>query len=288
MKKEIKITKLVFIALGMAFAINLSEVLYFFDSPFTFFINDRETTLQLIFYRIICYSILCFSTLYISLYLTDKWLLRFTYNLRIIVHPLVHITFYFLTFIPFIEVHKALIMNLSLTEQKGLSFVWFILILICVLAASLLKLRATIKQQLTNESPFVRFNNNKGSFSHELEFLEKNYLTSLLLPRKKVLEPVNVKDFALFFIDDGIVKGKTFDSKIYFLDRSIQELEENLKPAIFFRANRQSIVNRNAVKHLEPDSYGKMALALQVEHADLVISKLKINDFKDWLVEFSG
>ncbi len=289
MKSEIKIKKLVWLAFGLSLAINFSEILYYFNSPITFFETQRPTSVLNIVFRLISCFLFCFSALYLNIFKIDAWLRNLTDKMAFLGSLLINGLLYILTLIPFLYVIDNFIVKLPLGELKGLSFVWLVLLVICVLLATLLKVRSGLANRLIGQEAFVRYNKEHNSFDHDLNILEKNYLTSLLLPRRKVLEPVKIKDFALFFIEDCIVKGKTFDLRVFFLDKSIQELEQKLNPKSFFRANRQCLINRDAVKHLELDSFGKMELTLKIDHEESIsISKLKTKDFKDWLVEFSA
>ncbi|QCX00618.1 LytTR family transcriptional regulator [Aggregatimonas sangjinii] len=289
MKSEIKIKKLVWLAFGLSLAINFSEILYYFNSPITLFETPRPTSVLNILFRGFSVFLFCFSALYFNIFKIDAWLRNLTDKMAFLGSLLINGLLYILTLIPFLYIMDNFIVTLPLGELKGLSFVWLVLLVICVLLATLLKVRSGLANRLIGQEAFVRYNKEHNSFDHDLNILEKNYLTSLLLPRKKVLEPVKIKDFALFFIEDCIVKGKTFDLRVFFLDKSIQELEQKLNPNSFFRANRQCLINRDAVKHLEPDSFGKMELTLKIDHEESIsISKLKTKDFKDWLVEFSA
>lgn len=285
----IKVEKLVLLAFALSFTMNLSETLRYFDPDLAFFKTPRPTSMGTIIFRQISFFLICFATLYLNIFTKDKWLRNSNAKYVPYYSVAINIVLYLGTFVPFVYFHERFFVKFHDGELNGTGFVWLVLMLICGLSASLIKLRAGIQKKLLGQQQFVRFSKESQSFKHDLQVLDKSYLTHFLLPRKKVLEPVKVKDFALFFIDDGIVKGKTFDSTIYFIDRSIQELKEKLNPEIFFRTNRQYLVNRNAVKHLEPDSYGKLGLALKVDHPeDITVSKLKSKQFKDWIVEFSA
>ena len=285
MKNEIK--KIFLVALGISFAINLSEILYYINSPFTFFETPRPTSIELIIYRVIGIFLFCFFALYINIYKIDIWAKKATNKHAFLGSLLINGVFFFLTLKPFIYFQDLYIIKLPIAERKGLAFVWLVFLVICILISIIIKIRASLTKRITEQQPFVRYSRHDDSFNHDFEVLEKSYLTSLLLPRKKVLEPVKTNDFAIFYIDDSIVKGKTFCSKTYFIDKSIQELEEKLNPAIFFRTNRQCLINRNAVKHIEPDLYGKLKLALKIDYKEnILISKLKTKVFKDWLIEF--
>ena len=287
MVNDIKIKKLVLVAFVLSFTISLSEILHYLDPSLTYFDTPRSTSLGLVIYRLTTFFSYCFLVLYINIFKKDIWLKNMNTKYLFLGSFAINAIIYVVTFFPGLYINDKFIYKLHETEAKGLAFIWLVYTVICVLFASVWKLGASLKEKLGRQQ-FVRYRKETQNFENDLAILEQSYLTSFLLPRKKFLEPVKAKDFAIFFIDDGLVKGKTFDSKTYFIDKNIQELENRLDPDIFFRTNRQYLINKNAVKHLEPDSFGKTGLALNVDHEDVVISKLKSKQFKEWLVGFSS
>lgn len=116
---------------------------------------------------------------------------------------------------------------------------------------------------------------------------EQKYKTHFLLPAKgDKLIPVQVSDLACFQIDAGTVKALTFDGKFYNIDHTLDELSEMLDPLLFFRANRQFIISREAVKDVDLWFSGKLAVNLKIHTScKIVISKAKVTEFKNW---FSG
>jgi two-component system, LytTR family, response regulator len=75
------------------------------------------------------------------------------------------------------------------------------------------------------------------------------------------------------------------DSKKYLIDQTLTELEQELDHAIFFRANRQYIVNLNFIKSFKP--YEKVKLLLAVNVHDLaepvIVSQQVAPVFKKWI-----
>jgi len=116
---------------------------------------------------------------------------------------------------------------------------------------------------------------------------EQKYRTHFLIPAKgDKLIPVRVGDLACFFIDTGIVKALTFDNRSYRLDSTLDEICEMLDPVDFFRANRQFIISREAVKDVDLWFSGRLSLNLKVETPEkIVLSKARVPEFKSW---FSG
>ncbi|GHT28812.1 DNA-binding response regulator [Bacteroidia bacterium] len=76
------------------------------------------------------------------------------------------------------------------------------------------------------------------------------YKSYFLVAEKDKLIPVATKDIACIFIDSKIVKAITHTHKAYYLDPNLDELMQQLDPSVFFRANRQYIVSRDAVKDI--------------------------------------
>jgi len=71
------------------------------------------------------------------------------------------------------------------------------------------------------------------------------------------------------------------------IDRNLGELEEDLDNNIFFRANRQYIVNINYIKGFKP--YEKVKLQLDLAPAELnysiIISQETAPAFRKWMYE---
>ena len=107
-----------------------------------------------------------------------------------------------------------------------------------------------------------------------------------LVPEKDKLIPLATTDIAYIHIDEKMVKAITFANRKYYLDQSLDELANQLNPLDFFRANRQYIIARKAVKDLSVWFGGKMAVNLSVPTPERVmLSKLKVSEIKRWLTQ---
>jgi len=66
----------------------------------------------------------------------------------------------------------------------------------------------------------------------------------------------------------------------------MEELQELLNPDEFFRIGRSFIVNINAISGVNIHSNSRLKVKLHQEtEKELIVSREKVNDFKDW---FSG
>ena len=114
---------------------------------------------------------------------------------------------------------------------------------------------------------------------------EESYKTHFLVPVKgdKFL-PVSVDSIQYFYISNGLVKAVDGDGKEFVFSQSLDELAELLNPHDFFRANRQFIVARQAVKEIAVWFGSRLTLHLTVETPErIVISKARVPEFKAWL-----
>ena len=113
---------------------------------------------------------------------------------------------------------------------------------------------------------------------------ERTYKSYFLVPEKDKLVPLATADIAYIYIDVRMVKAVTFANRIYYLDQSLDELGIQLNPVDFFRANRQYIIARKAVKDLSLWFDSKMVLNLSVASPErIVISKVKVGEIKRWM-----
>jgi len=110
------------------------------------------------------------------------------------------------------------------------------------------------------------------------------YKTHFLIPSKgDKLIPVQVSDLACFYIDTGIVKAFSFDGKTYIFDYTLDELADLLDPDFFFRANRQFIISRSAIKDIDLWFNSRLSVNIKIPVPEkIIISKARISEFKKW------
>lgn len=113
------------------------------------------------------------------------------------------------------------------------------------------------------------------------------YKTHFLIPVKgDKLMPLQASEIAYLNIDAGIVKVNTMEEKIFRLEYTLDEIEGMLNPTDFFRANRQYIISRRAIKDLDFWFNGRLSLNLKTPvSVKILISKARVPEFKEW---FSG
>ena len=106
---------------------------------------------------------------------------------------------------------------------------------------------------------------------------------AVLVYQKDKILPIALNRVAFFYLKNGVVNLTTFDKKSYLINKNMEELSTIAEP-LFFRANRQFLVNRKAV--LDASNYlsRKLSVSLSVPTQETItVSREKITQFLDWL-----
>jgi two-component system LytT family response regulator len=137
-------------------------------------------------------------------------------------------------------------------------------------------------QRLNNRNQMVITEQQLQHITREIK--SANYKRHFLIPYKDKLIPVQTDEFAWFEIKGGVVRGITFDKKHWLLEESLDELTEVLSPDTFYRANRQFLVSRKAIKEIEYYFNGRFCLHLSPNPEEpVLISKARAGKFRDWM-----
>lgn len=109
---------------------------------------------------------------------------------------------------------------------------------------------------------------------------ENNYL---LIFRGDRIIPTEANKIALFSIENSIVYAIRFDEKKESTTYKLDDLEQKLYPK-FFRANRQFLVNRKAVKEASQHFHRKLQIHLTISFSEtILVGKEKVSSFLNWL-----
>ena len=118
---------------------------------------------------------------------------------------------------------------------------------------------------------------------------KKKFRSSFLVQKKETFIPIAAEDFAFFFIQDGVVRGTTKNNQTFSLSDKLEDLEKDLKPELFFRANRQYLIQRSAIKSLQTYFNGRLVVNLQPRAKDqIIVSKANASKLKLWLQDIKN
>lgn len=111
-----------------------------------------------------------------------------------------------------------------------------------------------------------------------------SYKQSFLVPFRDKLVPLKVEEITWFYTSNELVQAQTVDNKKFNIDSTLEELQEMLDPQQFFRANRQFIVHRNAIREIELYFNSRLVVKMNPDTPEnVVISKARVAEFKAWM-----
>jgi two-component system, LytTR family, response regulator LytT len=120
--------------------------------------------------------------------------------------------------------------------------------------------------------------------AEQLRQLTKPHRRSFLVHYRDRLIPVEASRVCWFYTANEIVYANLADNRQYVIDLTMELLEKELDPEVFFRANRQFIVNRAAIQEVNFYFNGRLSLKVSPQPAEQVlISKARVPEFKGWM-----
>ncbi len=112
----------------------------------------------------------------------------------------------------------------------------------------------------------------------------KSYKKSFLIHYRDKLIPVESAKISWFYTANEIVYARTIDDKQYVMDFTMEQLEQQLEPNSFFRANRQFIINRKAIMEIEFYFNGRLSVKVKpAADEQILISKARVSEFRNWM-----
>lgn len=112
----------------------------------------------------------------------------------------------------------------------------------------------------------------------------KTFKTRFLVKLGERIQSIDIEDIAFFFSEDKVTLLQTRQGKKYIVDYILDEIEEMVAPAQFFRINRKYISSISAIKDVF--TYSNSRLKVHLENCadnDILISRERMGAFKSWL-----
>ncbi len=108
---------------------------------------------------------------------------------------------------------------------------------------------------------------------------------SILIYQGEKIIPIRFDNIAILYLKNGVVKLHTFDHQTHAVSETLEEIN-NMQYPNFFRANRQVLIHRKAIKSAAKYFNRKLVLHLHFSFQErIIISKEKAPAFLDWLVQ---
>lgn len=130
---------------------------------------------------------------------------------------------------------------------------------------------------------------NLDSYNNDIKVLLNNFnliehKRTILVHYQDKIIPLKTENIAYAHYELGIVYLFTFEGKKYFINQTLDEIESSLNDVVFYRANRQFIINKAAVVSIENYFTRRLLVKLSVSTSEeIIVSKIKAPMFLKWL-----
>ncbi len=114
--------------------------------------------------------------------------------------------------------------------------------------------------------------------------MNKQYKSRFMIKTGDNIVSVKTENIAHFIFENGIVILVTDKNHLYPVDFTLEQLENILDPAEFFRINRKVIIHINSIQ--KSGTYFNSRLKITsayLQDDNAIVSRERVNDFKEWL-----
>ena len=132
-----------------------------------------------------------------------------------------------------------------------------------------------------NQSVTLDFNDIKKLLVNPIE---REYKKRFSVKVGQHLKLINIDDIECIYSENKGTYVFTNEGRNYLLDTTLDQLEDELEPHVFFRISRKYYVNINAIKDMV--SYTNSRLEIKLNHFNeqqVIVARERVKDFKNWL-----
>ncbi|AIZ43380.1 LytR/AlgR family response regulator transcription factor [Cellulophaga baltica] len=98
------------------------------------------------------------------------------------------------------------------------------------------------------------------------------------------LKIINADEVECFYSENKGTYAATTEGRNYLLETTLENLEEDLDPKIFFRVSRKFYVNVNCIKDIVSYTNSRLQIKLmKFNEQEIIVSRERVRDFKLWL-----
>ena len=113
---------------------------------------------------------------------------------------------------------------------------------------------------------------------------EKSYKKRFTVKMGQHLKMINIEDAECFYSENKGTYIHTVDGRDYLLENTLEQLENELDPAKFYRVSRKFIISINAIKDIVVYTNSRLKIILPTYNEDeVIVSRERVNDFRSWL-----
>ncbi len=114
-------------------------------------------------------------------------------------------------------------------------------------------------------------------------FQQKNmYKERFVVSVGQQLKIINTEDIDGFSSENKVTYLHT-ENRRYWINESLEELENLLNPMLFFRVNRQYIIKLTSIEKIISYTNSRLKLNIQSIKEEMIVSRERVKDFKKWI-----
>ena len=114
--------------------------------------------------------------------------------------------------------------------------------------------------------------------------IDRDYKKRFSVKVGQHLKLINIEDIECFYSENKGTYVFTSEGRNYLLDTTLELLEKELEPQIFFRISRKFFVNINAIKDMVSYTNSRLQIKLNTYKDDeVIVARERVKEFKIWL-----
>lgn len=115
-------------------------------------------------------------------------------------------------------------------------------------------------------------------------FSQPEYKKRFVIRFGEHIKTLNVEDMAYCYSENKATYAKTFEGRTFPMDHNLDALEHMLDPQVFFRINRQYLINLASIDEMKTYSKARVIVTLKPPVKEQpIVSSERSADFKLWL-----
>ncbi len=114
--------------------------------------------------------------------------------------------------------------------------------------------------------------------------LDRTYKKRFSVKIGSHIKLITTEDIECFYSENKGTYAYTKDGRNYLLELSLEQLETDLEPNVFFRVNRKFFVNIEAIKEMISYTNSRIKIKLESDNEqEIIVARERVKSFRDWL-----
>ncbi len=114
--------------------------------------------------------------------------------------------------------------------------------------------------------------------------VEREYKKRFTTKIGQHIKMISADEIECFYSENKGTYAHTVDGRNYLLETTLEQLEQELSPEIFFRISRKYYININSIKDIISYTNSRLQLKLNsYKEQEVIVARERVRDFKLWL-----